>query len=99
MAILFLYNQLAYSKEIKIEKNLAIKYCDALDKNLFKGLDNEIILKYEYFFGDINKDEYKDKGEVLTKIVKEIYDTCSYKLNKKNTNDFSILLKKFLSSN
>ena len=38
-------------KEKKIANNkLAIKYCDSLKKNLFKGLDKEETLKYEYFF-------------------------------------------------
>ena len=35
----------------KIANNhLAKKYCDSLEKNLFKGLDKESTLKYEYFF-------------------------------------------------
>ena len=38
-------------KEKKIANNqLALKYCDSLKKNLFKGLDNEATLKNEYFF-------------------------------------------------
>ena len=50
-----LINILPISGEIyinnKINNNqLAKKYCDALEKNLFKGLDKESILKYEYFF-------------------------------------------------
>ena len=40
--------------EKKIANNhLAKKYCDSLEKNLFKGLDKESILKYEYFFSSI----------------------------------------------
>ena len=40
--------------EKKITKNqFAHKYCDSLKKNLFKGLDKESILKYEYFFSSI----------------------------------------------
>ena len=35
-------------KEKKIANNqLAIKYCDSLKKNLFKGLEKEATLKYE----------------------------------------------------
>ena len=46
-----LINSLPTSGEIyinnKITKNqLAKKYCDALEKNLFKGLDKESILKF-----------------------------------------------------
>ena len=32
------------------EKELAIKYCDAINKKLFSGLNNEASLKYEYYF-------------------------------------------------
>ena len=40
--------------EKKIDhKDLAKKYCDSLEKNLFKGLDKESTLKYEYFFSSI----------------------------------------------
>ena len=50
----------------KITNNqLAKKYCDALEKNLFKGLDQESILKYEYFFSSLPDDYIKDNDKFL----------------------------------
>jgi len=49
-------------KEKKIANNqLAFKYCDSLKKNLFKGLDKEAALKYEYFFSSIPDNYIKDE--------------------------------------
>ena len=65
-----LINSLPISGEIyinnKITNNqLAKKYCDALEKKLFKGLDKESILKYEYFFSPIPDDYIKDEDKFL----------------------------------
>ena len=47
--------------EKKIANNqLAQKYCDSLEKNLFKGLDKESTLKYDYFFSSIPDNYIKD---------------------------------------
>ena len=52
--------------EKKITNNhLAKKYCDSLEKNLFKGLDKESILKYEYFFSSIPDNYIKDEDKFL----------------------------------
>ena len=53
-----LINALPIFGEIYTEKkitnnHLAKKYCDSLEKNLFKGLDKESTLKYEYFFSSV----------------------------------------------
>ena len=32
-----------------IEEELAIKYCDAINKKIFKGLNKETSLKYQYY--------------------------------------------------
>ena len=64
-------NGLPVSGEIYTEKKiannqLAIKYCDSLKKNLFKGLDKEETLKYEYFFSSLPYDSIKDENKFLT---------------------------------
>ena len=52
--------------EKKIANNhLANKYCDSLEKNLFKGLDKESTLKYEYFFSSIPDNYIKDANKFL----------------------------------
>ena len=52
--------------EKKIANNyLANKYCDSLEKNLFKGLDKESTLKYEYFFSSLPYDSIKDENKFL----------------------------------
>ena len=65
-----LINALPIFEEIYIEKkitnnHLAKKYCDSLEKNLFKGLDKESTLKYEYFFSSIPDNYIKDKNKFL----------------------------------
>ena len=50
----------------KIANNhLAKKYCDSLEKNLFKGLDKESTLKYEYFFSSIPDNYIKDENKIF----------------------------------
>ena len=63
-----LINSLPVFGEIYTEKKivnyyLANKYCDSLEKNLFKGLDKESTLKYEYFFSSIPDNYIKDKNK------------------------------------
>ena len=97
--ILFLYNEPVLSKDTKIERNLAYKYCNSLERNLFKGLDNERILKYEYFFSDIKKQEIYEIEKSTSSFYSEIEDICSYKLKNEEKQDIENLLKEFLSNN
>ena len=97
--ILFLYNEPVLSKDTKIERNLAYKYCNSLERNLFKGLDNERILKYEYFFSDIKKQEIYEIEKNSSNFYSEIEDICSYKLKNEEKQDIENLLKEFLSNN
>ena len=97
--ILFLYNEPVLSKDTKIERNLAYKYCNSLERNLFKGLDNERILKYEYFFSDIKKQEIYEIEKNSSNFYSEIEDICSYKLKSEEKQDIENLLKEFLSNN
>ena len=57
-----------YIKKKKLVNNqLAFKYCDSLKKNLFKGLDKEATLKYEYFFSSLPYDSIKDENKLIIK--------------------------------
>ncbi len=72
-------------KEKKIANNqLAIKYCDSLKKNLFKGLDKEETLKYEYFFSSLPYDSIKDENKFLT---------CSYDFSESSEKELKSFLK------
>ena len=97
--ILFLFSESAFSKVTSIEKNLAYKYCDSLEKNLFKGLDNEKILKYEYFFNSINIEAINGDLEKLSNFPKEVEVICSYKLSNEEKNDINNLFNEFNLSN
>jgi len=97
--ILFLFSESAFSKVTSIEKNLAYKYCDSLEKNLFKGLDNEKILKYEYFFNSINIEAIKGDLEKLSNFPTEVEVICSYKLSNEEKNDINNLFKETNQSN
>ena len=99
VSILFLFSESAFSKVTSIEKNLAYKYCDSLEKNLFKGLDNEKILKYEYFFNSINIEAINGDLEKLSNFPTEVEVICSYKLSNEEKNDINNLFKEFNLSN
>ena len=99
ISILSLYSESAFSKVTSVEKNLAYKYCDSLEKNLFKGLDNERILKFEYFFNSINKDIVDGDIEKISNFPSEVETICSYKLSIEEKEDMNELLKKFYLSN
>ena len=80
-------------KEKKIANNqLAIKYCDSLKKNLFKGLDKEETLKYEYFFSSLPYDSIKDENKFLTIFKSDVKSICSYDFTKSNEKEFKSCL-------
>ena len=98
-----LINSLPISGEIyinnKITNNqLAKKYCDALEKNLFKGLDKESILKYEYFFSSMPDDYIKDEDEFLETFKSDIKSICSYNISKSNEKEFKSFLETYLKT-
>ena len=99
ISILSLCSETAFSKVTNFEKNLAYKYCDSLEKNLFKGLDSESILKYEYFFNSINAENINEVIESLTDLPSEVETICSYKLSIEEKEDMYKLMKKFYLSN
>ena len=97
--IIFLYSKPSFSQVTNIETNLAYKYCDSIEKNLFKGLDNERILKYEYYFNSIKIGEINELVESLDDLDAEVEALCSYKLNIEEKKDIEEMLKSFLSNN
>ena len=75
-------------------KILAEKYCDSLEKKLFKGLDNESILKYEYFFSSIPKDFIIEENKFLDIFKSQVKNKCSYEITKSDEKEFKSFLKK-----
>ena len=85
--------------EKKIAKNqLAKKYCDSLEKNLFKGLDKESTLKYEYFFSSIPNDYIKDKNKFLEIFKSDVKSICSHEISKSNEKEFKSFLKNYFKT-
>jgi len=99
IAILILYSLPAFSNETNTESNLAYKYCKSIESNMFKGLEDERILKYEYFFNSVNKEITNEESEIFNNFTSEVEKICSYKLNSEEKNIFLIELNKFLSNN
>ena len=99
IAILLLFSESGFSNDIIKEKNLAYKYCKSIESNMFKGLDDERILKYEYFFNSVNKENISEGLEILKNFTSEVEKNCSYKLNSEEKEDFLKELKTFLSNN
>ena len=85
--------------EKKIANNrLAIIYCDSLKKNLFKGLDEESILKYEYFFSSIPDDFINDENKFLEIFKSDVKSICSYEVSESNEKEFKSFLKNYLKT-
>ena len=99
IGILILLSLPAFSNDNNTEKNLAYKYCKSIESNMFKGLDDERILKYEYFFNSVNKENINEGVEILKNFTSEVEKICSYKLNSKEKEDFLKELKRFLFNN
>ena len=99
ITIIFLSSEAAFSNDTNMERNLAYKYCKSIESNLFKGLDDERILKYEYFFNSVNKETTNEVEEILNNFTSEVEDICSYKLDSEEKEDFLKELKKYVSNN
>ena len=96
-------NSLPIFGELYTENNirniqLAKKYCDALEKNIFKGLDKESILKYEYFFSSIPDDYIEDEDKFLEIFKSDIKSICSYEISKSNEKEFKSFLKNYFKT-
>ena len=81
--------------QINIEKKLAYKYCQSKDKKLFEGLNEEFILKYEYFFSSISKNSLKNIDKLLQNFISQVDQLCSYKLTKSEIIEFNNYFEKF----
>ena len=99
VSFILFYSESAFSKVYNIEKDLAYKYCDSIKQNLFKGLDNEKVLKYEYLFSSLNKEVIKEEILDLTSFSLKVESLCSYSLSIEEKEDMKQMLKKFLSNN
>ena len=99
IAILILFNIPAFSNDTNTERNLAYKYCKSIESNMFKGLDDERILKYEYFFNSVNEENTNEVAALLNNFIYEVDKICSYKLNSEEIEDFQKELKKYVSNN
>ena len=98
-----LINSLPVSGEIFVEQKiannqLANKYCDSLKKNLFKGLDKESTLKYEYFFSSIPDDFIKDEKIFLEIFKSDVKSICSYEVSESNEKEFKSFLDNYFKT-
>jgi len=85
--------------DTKIANNhLANKYCDSLEKNLFKGLDKESTLKYEYFFSSIPENYIKDENKFLEIFKSDVKSICSYDISKSNEKEFKSFLDNYFKT-
>ena len=85
-----------HSSDINIIKKVTKEFCDSKQKRLFKGLDQEKTLKYEYFFSSIPKNSVIDKSELIDNLFSNINLNCSYKVSDSEKKDFEFFLNKFL---
>ena len=99
IAILISFSLPVFSNDTNTERNLAYKYCKSIESNMFKGLDDERILKYEYFFNSVNEEDTTEIAELLNNFTSEVENICSYKLNSEEKEDFRKELKKYISNN
>ena len=99
VSILMFFGVPAFSNDTNMERNLAYKYCKSIESNMFKGLDDERILKYEYFFNSVNKGNINESIESANNFTSEVENICSYELNSEEKENFQKDLKKFLSNN
>ena len=85
--------------EKKIDNNdLAKKYCDSLEKNLFKGLERESTLKYEYFFSALPDNFIKDENKFLEIFKSDVKSICSYDISQSNEKEFKSFLKIYFNT-
>ena len=78
------------------EEELATKYCDAINKKIFNGLNKEASLKYEYYFSSLKKPSKKKHEQFFKDFELEVMKKCSYKLTEIDKKEFTNFIKKFL---
>ena len=87
-----------YPQKYITSNQMAKKYCDSLEKNLFTGLDKESILKYEYFFSSIPEDSIKEQNTFLKNFKSNVKSNCSYELTKSNEKELNSFLKNYFKT-
>ena len=80
---------------LEIGKILALKYCDSLEKKLFYGLENESLLKYEYFFSSLASKDIIDEKKTLDELKLNVEKICSYDIAGKSQKEFEQFISKF----
>ena len=91
-------NTPSYSENISSVDNLALKYCDSLERKLFEGLDNEKTLKYSYFFNSLNKEGLKNKPKFSNLFEVEVEKKCKHKLTKQEIKEFNQFFNMYYKS-
>mgnify|MGYP001486479568 CR=1 FL=1 len=81
------------------EEELAIKYCDAINKNIFNGLNKEALLKYEYFFSSLNIKKLQNPEKFYINFKLNVMKNCFYELTKADKEEFLPYIKKFMEFN
>ena len=99
IGILILFSIPAFSNDTNTARNLAFKYCKSIDSNMFKGLDNERILKFEYFFNSVNKENINEGEDILRNFTSEVENICSHKINSEELEDFHQVMNMGISDN
>ena len=100
---IFLHNsKIAFSNDLNNnikspEEELATKYCDAINKKIFSGLNKEASLKYEYYFSSLKKISRKDYKLFFKDFNLKVMKKCSYKLTEVEEKEFTKFIKKFLN--
>ena len=95
--VLPVFGELYTEKKIA-NNNLVNKYCDSLEKNLFKGLDKESTLKYEYFFSSIPDNYIKDENKFLEIFKSDVKSICLYDFSKSNEKEFKSFLDNYFKT-
>ena len=100
---IFIYNsKIALSNDLNKninspEEELANKYCDAINKKIFNGLNNEALLKYEYYFSSLQKPSRKDQKLFFKDFKLKVMKRCSYKLTEEDKKEFTNFIKIYLN--
>tara|TARA_Y100000589_G_scaffold112440_1_gene106857 strand:+ start:10525 stop:10923 length:399 start_codon:yes stop_codon:yes gene_type:complete len=80
---------------LEIGKILALKYCDSIEKKIFNGLENEYLLKYEYFFSSLPSINFIDEKKTLDELRLNVEKICSYEITGTNQKEFKEFFSKF----
>jgi len=103
--VLISISKIVFSKELykninnftSPEEELAIKYCDAINKKIFNGLNKENLLKYEYYFSNLNIPNKKEPEKFFENFKLKLKEKCSYVLTYKENMEFMSYIIKFLN--